>query len=236
MVALTAKYRLHIQTAIVDGRRALAEADRCGLPRAAIVAHQASAYALFESANWGAAEAECAAALGKARELGAIRFASISEHLLSEIYRLQGHKEAARSAASKAWEVSKATGPMFTGPTCLSAVMRNAPDESTWQQAYDEALRLLKCGCASHNYLRFHEAVMDEALERGQLDLVVQHAQMLKEYTAKQPLPWSDFYAERALALARVSADANCEQSQRELSVLVERAREFGVMRALPQC
>jgi ribosomal protein S18 len=77
---------------------------------------------------------------------------------------------------------------------------------------------------------------MDEALERGQLDLVVQHAQMLKEYTAKQPLPWSDFYAERALALARVSADANCEQSQRELSVLVERAREFGVMRALPQC
>ncbi len=79
---------------------------------------------------------------------------------------------------------------------------------------------------------------MDTALRTGELEEVERYAHALEEYTQAEPLPWTDFYVERARALVayhRGSRDPRTRTSLQRVLDTAEHAQLRVTARALTE-
>src|SRR5262249_17401274 len=92
----------------------------------------------------------------------------------------------------------------------------------------------LALGCVSHNYFHFYQMAIDVAFELGEPAEVLRYAAALERYTAREPLPWTDFVIARGRALARYMANERDARLGSDLRSLHESAVRLDRKTALP--
>lgn len=75
---------------------------------------------------------------------------------------------------------------------------------------------------------------MEAALAERNWPEALRYAAALEAYTAKEPLPWSDFYIARARALAACGEKTPGPDQVTVIASLRELAREAGLLTAIP--
>jgi hypothetical protein len=80
---------------------------------------------------------------------------------------------------------------------------------------------LLAGGCVSHNHLEFRRAAMEFGLRHGDVRETRRHAAALIEYTADEPLAWSDLVIRRAQFLADVADGVAASESDPRRTMLL---------------
>lgn len=189
--------------AAVNACRAAAEnAAAQGNDRAAIIAQCGMiGQILIEMGRESEAVSGLLEGLRGAEAIGALRFSAQAHTCLGVAYSRLGRHDEARLAAERGVALCRESGSAFTGPWALSALAYISREDSLCRQLLAEAAALLPHSDISHNHLYFHRYAIDTYLSLGELDLVLQHAQALEQYTRDEPLPWSAFFAARARAL-----------------------------------
>ena len=228
MRACTRAYLNRISDAISDAFDSVELARQFNRHRSAVVSYQIAGYFLLESGDRAGAQDALQRGLDLAREIGVGRFEPISLLFLSRIHWSEGRAEEARQTAEEAKRISDETAPMFTGPWPLGTLLRLARTDETREEICAAATEVLCGGCVSHNHFWFHRDAMDAWICGGNLPAAIDHASMLEAYTAREPLPWTNFYVRRGRALARF-LDGKDEAREEIESLIVEaRAAELG--------
>ncbi len=235
MLAATQFYRLEFEEALENCRLARAQAARAGSLRAGLVALVISGQVRAYRAEWEAAIAEAEEAVAVARRVGARRFEADALGVLGLAQNGTGLRTDAEQTLEQACAASRAAGMRYTGPWVLAALALVTRDADKRSAALAESERLLDEGCVSHAYLHFYDLGIECALELGDADLAQRYAQALLDYTAREPLPFAEFHAQRGMLLARAARGERSAGLQRELSALAEEARIRQVLVVLPR-
>ena len=235
MLAATQFYRLEFEEALESCRLARAQAVRTGSLRAGLVALVVSGQVRAYRTEWEAAIAEAQEALAVARRVGARRFETDALGVLGIAQHGAGLHTDAEHTLEQACVASRAAGMHYAGPWVLAALALVTRDEDKRARALAESERLLDEGCVSHAYLHFYDLGIECALELGDADRAHRYAQALLDYTAREPLPFAEFHAQRGMLLARAARGERTTALERELSALAEEARARQVLVALPR-
>ncbi len=235
MLAATQFYRLELDEALDNCRLARDQASRAGSLRAGLVALVVGGQVRAYRADWAAAMGQAEEALALARRVGARRFETDALGVLGLAQHGAGRRAEAERTLEQACAVSRAAGMRYTGPWVLAALALVTQDETKRASALAEGERLLSEGCVSHAYLHFYELGIECALERGDAGLAQRYAQALLDYTAREPLPFADFHAQRGMLLARAARGERTAELRRELAAITDEARARQVLAALPR-
>ena len=235
MLAATQFYRLELDEALENCRLARDQATRSGSPRAGLVAQVMGARVRAYRADWVGAIGEAAEALVLARRVGARRFEAEALGMLGLAQHGSGQRSEAQRTLEEACAASRAAGVRYTGPWVLAALALVSQDETKRASALAEGERLLGEGCVSHAQLHFYDLGIECALARGDAELAQRYAQALLDYTAREPLPFAEFHAQRGMLLARAARGERTASLQRELAAMAEEARARQVLAVLPR-
>jgi hypothetical protein len=169
------------------------------------------------------AEIEIGAGLELVYELGAMRFEPFLEETLAEVALCQGDMAKALKIAEKALKTTRELNAMsFIGPWLLSTTARATTDPEKQHELLVEGETLLAQGCVGHNYYRFYSNAIEASLMSGNAKEARRYAGLLAEYTREEPTPWSEFFIDRAHALADVAEGGG---SANELERMVAMAK-----------
>jgi DNA-binding SARP family transcriptional activator/predicted ATPase/class 3 adenylate cyclase len=105
-------------------------------------------------------------------------------------------------------------------------------DSNKRARALQEGEKLLSEHALSHNHLMFYRYAIESCLDTKDYDKTQHFITALKRYTAKQPLPWSDFIIKRAKALIRTGQGETGEELEQDLHELVTQADQAGFIEA----
>jgi DNA-binding SARP family transcriptional activator len=235
MLAATQFYRLEFDEALENCRFAQDLAGRTGSLRAGLVALVVGAQVHVYRADWTAAIGEAQEALVLARRVGARRFEADALGVLGLAQHGIGQRSEAEHTLEQACAASRAAGMRYTGPWVLGALALVTQDETKRAASLAESERLLGEGCVSHAYLHFYDFGIECALELGDAGLAQRYARALLEYTAREPLPFADFQAQRGMLLARAARGEHTADLQQELAAMAEEARARQMLAALPR-
>jgi tetratricopeptide (TPR) repeat protein len=238
MVGHMRLYLNELSAARDDCRSAVAAAAEVGNHRAEMIARGSClAKVLFDMADFAGAQEELRIGLDLARRLGAQRYEPMYMSFLGKILAIEGKRAEARALLKDAVAVSRETGLGYAGPMALGALALVTDDAGDREQALAEGVALLREPRPSHNYLWFYRDAMEACLGARDWEGVERHARALGEYTAAEPLPWSEFFLARGRALAdhgrgaedkgrlaelrRIGADAGLHAALQALSEIV---------------
>ena len=215
-----------------DCRSAAAAAAELGNHRAEIVARGSClAKVLFDMSDFDAARHELQTGLDLARRLGARRYEPMYMSFLGKILAIEGAAARARALLEEAVAIARDTGIGYAGPMALGALALVTDDAGGRDEALAEGTALLREPRPSHNYLWFYRDAMEACLGAADWEGVERHARALDEYTAAEPLPWSNFFMARGRALADHGRGAPDQETIAELRRLGAGA---GLNAALP--
>lgn len=204
MVGWTAHHLLQLRRAVDIGLQSAALAARLSDPRAEMLSRlQVGAVAARLLGDFDLAAGHLAAARELAEKLGAKRF--YGQALGFEAFTAlgQGDRERARRQVREALASMGEAGPRFYGPA-VYAVLACATDSTAQRvQALRDGEALLDAGAVSHNQFWFGASAIELMLDEGDWSGVERYCSRLERYTAREPLPWSDFLIARGRALAR---------------------------------
>lgn len=234
MRGLTRGYLLRLSDAIADTFRSVEIAEDLSRYRSAVVSLQIGGYFLLETGDQAAAKAALVRGLDLAHDKELGRFEPISLLFLAKIHWSEGNHEQARLEAEKAKRISEMTAPNFTSPWVIGTLLGLATTNEQREALCAEAEQRLRDGCVSHNHLWFHRDAIDTWLSAGDAGAALRHADSLEQYTADEPLPWSNFYIRRARALAKLQVGDDVPSARREVEALIAQAHETGLLAALP--
>jgi len=108
----------------------------------------------------------------------------------------------------------------FVGPVVLGYRALYAVADAEARGALAEAEAVLAKGCVGHNYFWFYRDAIETSLRARRWAEALRYAQALADYTAAEPLPWSDFNIARARALAAFGHGDRGIPLQAELAAL----------------
>jgi hypothetical protein len=185
--------------------------------------------------DWAAAIGEAEEAFALARRVGARRFEADALGVLGLVQHGMGQRTEAERTLEQACAASRAAGMRHSGPWVLAALALVTRDDAKRASALAESERLLGEGCAGHAYLHFYDLGIECGLQLGDADLAQRYAQALLDYTAREPLPFADFHAQRGMLLARAARGERTADLRRDLAALIEEARTRQVLAALPR-
>jgi tetratricopeptide (TPR) repeat protein len=205
MLALTRAVCGELREGLDDCERIAAEAARFGDPRSEVLSRLIEAMLSLYRADYSRVRLACDRGLAIARRLGARRFEA-------ELMALQGHaigelgggadaQVLLQRASALALEVART----YCGPWCLGIQALHTPNVERARELLAQGEALLAGGCVSHNHLEFRRAAMEFGLRHGDVRETRRHAAALIEYTADEPLAWSDLVIRRAQFLADVA-------------------------------
>jgi class 3 adenylate cyclase/tetratricopeptide (TPR) repeat protein len=222
-----------------DTERALSEAlasaqlaCQVGHARAEIVSRLTAAWIFLSMAEPQLARGEVENGLAVAARLGARRFEPFLTESLARVEMAEGDRDRAAATAERALEDVRALGAMsFIGPWVLATVGRTTSDPRRRAEALAEGEALLAKGCVGHNYFRFRRYAAEACLDAGDPAEARRHACALRDYTANEPTPWSDFYVARAMALADAAEGGDVRAN---LAALRETAAAVSLRAAIP--
>jgi class 3 adenylate cyclase/tetratricopeptide (TPR) repeat protein len=213
---------------------AAAGAERVGHMRAELNARAAACSAFFARGMLDECKAEVERARGLVRRLGAWRFEQRMLQITGRVLYAEQRREEALDALHRAYETAKRTGIGFNGPSTLGALALATDGPDARRAALDEGELLISQGCVGHNQLWFYPDAIEAALQLGDFDAAERYASALEDYTRAEPLPWSDFFADRGRALVAICRDGNNPAHQATLQDLLKRGEQLGYAIALP--
>jgi tetratricopeptide (TPR) repeat protein len=177
--------------------------------------------------------AECIRARDLARPLGAARFEADALTGLGLASHYLGRAQDARRYLDQAHAMVEQIGPNYTGPWVLAAIALANDDETVRREALARGEEQLALGCVSHNYFHFYQLAIEVAQQLGQPEEMLRYAQALEQYTAREPLPWTDFIIARGRALARHLGTERGGSLRSDLNALRDSAIRFELKTSL---
>ena len=141
--------------------------------------------------------------LALSRRLRSLRFEGEIFAYLGRIAWRDGRRGEATELFDHGLKLSRDSGMHYAGPEVLGAIARFTEDCPRRRAALKEANELLKTGaCVSHCYFHFYQFAIEVMLEENNWDGAVDYGHQLAAYTEAEPLPWAQFFVDRANALA----------------------------------
>ena len=190
--------------------------------------------ALYEMADLARARENLEALRILIERLGAKRFEPGLLELAAKLLRAEGRRSEALESLERGIAISSETGMRFLGPRLLAQLALATDDAEARHKALADGEALLGEGSLGHNHLLFYRDAIEACLEVGEWDRVDRYASALAEYTAPEPLAWSDFFIARGRALAAWSRGRHDEATAAELTRLRDEAKETSLKVALP--
>lgn len=213
-------------------REAIIVAERAGAPRAAMIAHHCSYFALFEADELEAARIHAAKADEIAIALGAKRFEAESKMFFAELALVDGKLDEARYYTRLAYQLCEETGLNYMGPIVLGLLAELAASEDERARHIAQARAILASGAPSHNHMYFNSHMMTAALKRRDWQAAEEFTQALEAYAAKEPFPWAQFLIDRARILSRFGQGERSQEAKDELQRVAAFGRKLNFVRA----
>jgi hypothetical protein len=234
MVGWSRLYRMEFREALEDGLAAAGKAAQVSQLRAEVASLLLVGTMNSKMGNLDLATDHLERTLALTQRIGSGNFRANVLWELSRIRLAGGDPAAARRLIQDALDTARAFAMTFVGPGVLASWAALAEDNTARQKALEEAEAILASGCVGHNYFWFAETAIDDALARGEWDRVERYAQMLEDYTRKQPLPWADFTIRRGRALAAWHRDGPDEELAETVAALLRQAADAELNTARP--
>ena len=153
-----------------------------------------------------------------AAQLGARRFEPFLKETVARIRLVEGRRHEAAAVAEEALAQLRDLDAMaFIGPWLLSTVALTTPDAGRRAEALAEGEARLRDGAVGHNYFQFYGNAMEANANVGDWAEMRRHADLLAEYTAEEPTPWSEFFIARAHAITDAAAGRDAGERLRAL-------------------
>jgi tetratricopeptide (TPR) repeat protein len=233
-MAQAALYFRPLGEALDLGIAAAHAAAEVGHLRAEINARAATMMALAVMGEPARVKEESARLRDLIDRLGARRFSQTRLLYLGMALLFEGDRAEALRLMREALKISEQTGITFRGPNVLGGLALALTDASERRAALDRGEAIIRQGSVGHNPLRFYPDAIDVALELADWDEAERYALALAEFTAAEPLPWSEFFVARGRALAAFGRDRHDEAALRELRKLRRTARQMDYRLPLP--
>jgi tetratricopeptide (TPR) repeat protein len=224
MVGDSLVYDLKMDEALAEIAEARALAIRIGDRFCEMFALQSESYVHWASGRFQEAEAPTDAALDLARKLGARRYEAILLCVLAEVRSAQQRKQEAEAMLQDAYAIGAETGYGFCGPIICSefALLKGASAEGRgW---IERGIEMLATARLAHNDIFFRKAAIDWGIGAGDWGLVSQMCEDLLALTEAEPLPYVEFYVDRARALEALDRNPDDTQAVESLSRLSAQA------------
>lgn len=228
--------RIHLnelELALKNSVETAETAAKLGQIRAEIMGTGCAAFALINLGRHDEAALYLDRSLELSRRLGAKRFEAQNLSFRAEILMAEGRHAEALPLTRQAVSLARESGLGFVGPKTLGCLARATDDPNERRAAIEEALFLLRAGTVGHNFIWFYREAMEGAIEHGEWGEARRFASAMKEFTRAEPLPWSEFFADRALALADFGEHKRSDGLTTELTRLREIAESVGFRTAL---
>ncbi len=234
MRGLTRFYQNDLMGAEQDGRLAVDIAARLGNKRDESLALNMLGLVYQHMDRWPEAGEVIGKSLELARVLGARQFEAENLGNLAFVTTKLGQSAQAERWLEQAWALSRATGAAYVGSWLLSLWALVTEDAARRSALLKEGEALLGADSVSHNHLHFHQNAMEAALTDCDWPAVERHAAALADYTAAEPLPWSEFFITRGRALARHGHGERSPELTTILRALHEHVESVGLLVAAP--
>jgi DNA-binding SARP family transcriptional activator len=234
MVGITHLYRNELGAALAVCHEAAELARNAGNLRAELVAFDAMSIVHNYAGRWQDGYDAAIEALALSQRVGARRFEADARGMMGAALHGMGRAQEAQAMLDEALGVSREVGVKHTGPWILGLIARVTRDASKRESALREGERLLDEGCVSHSHLHFYENAIEVCLAGEEIERAQRYVQALRQYTRREPLPWSEFLVRRALALAAVAGGQTSDSVCEELQALAQEAEAAGLVTALP--
>jgi predicted ATPase len=229
MRGLARFYQNDLQAALQNGEEAAALAARVGHRRAELNALcHCTGLMWSELGHVERAHQVYARAIELSRELGALRFEASAWLFLGKLLAMQGRYDEALPLIERSLAHSRQIGIAYVGPIALGALALVTTDAAVREQALAEAEHVLRTGVSSHNHLYFYRDAMEVSLATGDHERLARYALALEQYTAAEPLPWSDFFIARARLLAAHARGHRDPETLLCIDALYRRGRAAG--------
>ena len=231
MLATVKIYMNDTERALQEALASAQLASKVGHDRAEIVSRLTAGWILVSMGQMAAAQIEIDLGLNTAARFGAKRFEPFLEETSARICLAEGRwAEAVEIAEGTLAKVRNLGAMSFIGPWVLSTVARATSDPARRREALAEGEVVLATGAVGHNYYRFYRYAMDACAAAGEWPEVRRYADLLAEYTAPEPTPWSDFFIARGRALADAAEGIDVRDRLRHLRADAETACLFAAI------
>lgn len=196
------KYSMELESALQDTRRSIELARTVGHHRAELNAHQSTAELLMETgdAEGMLRHVDCTDAL--ISRIEARRFAPRALYYRAKAHELMGEPERAVTLLEHAYHWCRELDTGYVGPTVCAAWALASRDPNLRKRLLDQARELLELGAVFHNTVEYHRDSIEVALDEGDAETVLAHADALEAAMAHEPTPLTDCLVERGRLLA----------------------------------
>ncbi len=170
------------------------------------------------------------------RRLGSLRFEGEVLAYLGRIAWKNGRRDEATELFDRGLRLSRDAGMHYAGPEVLAAIARFTEDGARRREALAEGSELLNTGaCVSHCYFHFYQFAIEVMLEEKNWDGAIGYGQQLATYTEAEPLPWADFFIDRANALAAWGRGDRSADAANEIRRVQAVGNEAGITMTYPE-
>jgi DNA-binding SARP family transcriptional activator/tetratricopeptide (TPR) repeat protein len=229
MRGLTRLFLLELDAALADAARALALARQSSNLRHELLAHNVAASIETFHGNIDHGLEHSRRTMELASRIGSRRFLIDSYAQQVHLLWLAGRLAEARELLDRALEVLDDTLMPFAGAYVRGLQAACATTVRQRRAHLRDGERLLGSHAVSHCHLYFYAAAMETTLTLHELADALRYADALAAYTAREPLPFADFYVRRAYLLAGRSDHPEAERAE-----LIAQGEACGLRVALP--
>jgi len=221
-------YLLEIEAALRDGVDAAAMAAEAGHPRAEMLGRIMMSVARYHLGELEQAIDDCEWVADAIHRLGARRFEPQNDYYHAFCLYDLGKSKEAMKLLDKAEPLARQFSPEFSLVRVLGGIALVTGDAARRDKVLAEAERLLDAGAVSHNHFSFYLDAIDSSFDHGEWERMDHYAGRLEAYTRQEPLPFSDFLAARARALAEWGGGSHSPETGAVLRRLLDQANETG--------
>ena len=235
MLGWTRSFQNALTAGIEDALAAIALAKRVGAPRPQHFGHMVVAHIALDQGDLETADRHARETVRLSKKFGSKLLEAQSLTTLAVVIEQTEGAAKMLPLVRESLALRQGLPATFIGPRALVLLAACTPDPDERRKALTEAEGILASGSVGHNHFWFRRGAMEQALDRQEWDDADRHAHALEQYTAPEPLPWSDFYCLRARTLAAVGRGARDAEIPATLRRLHDEATAAGIKAALPR-
>ena len=213
----------------IAGHRLLEEAhditERAGNDRARIIVLNGLSMLASNQGATDRAEIHAREIIRLSERLSSGRFLSYGLTMLAVIELARDNGSAARRALERAIEVAEGPALRFCGPWIYGASASVADTRDEAHRFLDTGEAMLDAGAVAHNHFFFRFWALEYSLGVGDWERLEHHAAAFNAYLGPERTRYTDYFIERARALAAVRrgvADAATHQALRHCLAYAE--------------
>ena len=139
-----------------------------------------------------------------------------------------GDRQKAIEILEEGIQISRKVGMAFVGPRLLGTLSICSKNREVQRSALEEGSKILRSGCHAHNQLWFLRDAIESALMWDERELAVEYSDWLEKITGTEPLPWANYFIERARAIVHHRHDPMDQEHRSALTRLTNLAKNVG--------